>query len=90
MSIENNEYPYYYSMGDCAIVAQFENIISIEVSRKIQSFLHMIKKHDIQGITELLPAYNNLTIVYNPMLIKYDELIMELKKSRKIYPMIYK
>lgn len=83
MHIENNQYPSYYPMGDRAIVAQFENIISIDVSRKIQSFLHMIKKQDMKGITELLPAYNNLTIVYNPVVIKYDELIMELKKIER-------
>ncbi|MHA6251927.1 5-oxoprolinase subunit PxpB [Oceanobacillus sp. CAU 1775] len=66
-------------MGDRAIVAQFEKVMSIEVSQKIQSFLQVIKNKQIQGITELLPAFNNLTISYDPTIIQYNDLLIELK-----------
>ncbi|MEI3610669.1 5-oxoprolinase subunit PxpB [Pseudogracilibacillus sp. SO10305] len=74
------KYPHYFPMGDQAIVAQFEKIISIEVSRKIQSFSEVIKREEIEGITDLLLAYNNLTVCYNPMVINYSELLNILIK----------
>lgn len=75
-----NRLPVYFPMGEQAIVAQFEKIISIQESRKVQSFMHVIGKKQIPGVTDLLPAFNNLTICYDPIVIRYDELLDELKR----------
>lgn len=76
-------YPYYFPMGDQAIVAQFEEAIAIEISQSVQSFLHVIEKHELPGITNLLPAFNNLTICYDPTKIRYDELLLTLSNLEK-------
>lgn len=66
-------------MGDQAVVAQFENKLSLQVSRRVQSFAHLIKKSELIGIKHLLPAFNNLTICYDPTIIEYHELIDKLR-----------
>lgn len=71
-------------MGDQAIVAQFENKLSLQVSRSVQSFAHLIKKSELIGIKHLLPAFNNLTICYDPTIIEYHKLIDKLRSLEEI------
>lgn len=78
--MRNMTSPTYYPMGDQAIVAQFENELSITVNKLVQNFSQLIKQKDIMGIEQLLPGFNNLTISYNPSIIKYDELVTVLRK----------
>lgn len=66
-------------MGDQALVAQFEDKVSIEVNQGVHSFLKTIKQANIPGVTLLFPSYTNLTIIYNPLEIKYDCLIEKIK-----------
>ncbi len=61
-------------MGDQALVAQFEDKVSIEVNQAVHSFLKVIKEAEIKGIRLLFPSYTNLTIIYDPLEISYDSL----------------
>lgn len=72
--------PSYLMMGDKAIVIQFEQNISIETNKKVQIIARLIEDRNIIGITQLIPAFNNLTVCYDPILIGQGELLQELKK----------
>ncbi|WP_209125057.1 5-oxoprolinase subunit PxpB [Alkalihalobacillus sp. BA299] len=72
--------PSYFMMGDKAIVIQFKQNISIETNKKVQISARIIEDRKIVGITQLLPAFNNLTVCYDPLVIRHDELLQELKK----------
>ncbi|MFC5590482.1 5-oxoprolinase subunit PxpB [Sporosarcina soli] len=72
--------PLYFPMGDQAIVIQFEHVISLETNKRVHTTAHLIETREIRGITQLIPAFNNLTVCYDPVLIGFGELITELKK----------
>jgi len=71
--------PLFFPMGEQAIVVQFENEVSLEVSHHVQKFIHLIKESGVPGITQLLPAFNNLTVCYDPAIADYDQLLEYLK-----------
>lgn len=71
--------PSYKPMGDHVVVAQFENTISLQVSRRVHAFAQSIKSNQLKGIEHLIPGFNNLTICYDPVMIGYHELIDQLE-----------
>jgi inhibitor of KinA len=71
--------PSYFPMGDQAVVIQFENDVLIPISRRVQTFAHLIKHHQIPGVKQLLPAFNNLTVCYDPIIIEFDKLVERLR-----------
>lgn len=78
-SMTQNIAPSYFPMGEQAIVVQFENDISIEISARVQTLAHRITSDAVLGVKQLIPAFNNLTVCYDPLLINYDELLGKLK-----------
>ncbi|RVU55591.1 5-oxoprolinase subunit PxpB [Anaerosphaera multitolerans] len=69
----------YLVAGDSAIIMEFGNEISEEINARIRSTIDKIDAAKIDGIVELVPTYRSITINYNPIKIKYDELIKKLK-----------
>lgn len=80
METKNNHVtPTYHPMGDQALVIQFENIVSLEVSKRVHALTQRIKQSKIAGVKDLFPAFNNLTVCYDPVIIQYDQLIDTLQ-----------
>jgi inhibitor of KinA len=69
----------YVPLGDQTLVVQFENILSIEVSRTVQSFAHIIEQQGIPGVTEMIITFNTLAVCYDPIKITYDKLLGKLQ-----------
>ncbi|MBM7651886.1 5-oxoprolinase subunit PxpB [Neobacillus cucumis] len=67
-------------LGDSAIQVSFGNEISEQTHFKIQTFMTRLKKEDIKGIIELVPAYCTIAIYYQPTVIRYEELVMIIEK----------
>lgn len=76
----------YLPSGDKALVMEFGNEISKEVNSKIRNMMRLIAEAEIQGIEELLPTYRSIMIMYDPMKIKYKNLVEELDNlsSKKV------
>ncbi|WP_185907927.1 5-oxoprolinase subunit PxpB [Psychrobacillus soli] len=72
--------PLYLPMGDQAIIIQFEHVISLETNKRVQTIAYLIESSQIVGVTQLIPAFNNLTVCYDPVVIGFDELVETLKK----------
>lgn len=60
--------------GDSAVTMVFGSGISPELNREVVRCLHALRRADVQGITELVPAYCSLTVHYDPLLLSYEEL----------------
>ncbi|SHH11884.1 sensor histidine kinase inhibitor, KipI family [Anaerosphaera aminiphila DSM 21120] len=69
----------YLVAGDSAIIMEFGNEISEEINARIRSTIDKIEAEKISGIIELVPTYRSITISYNPLVIKYEELMGKLK-----------
>lgn len=73
--------------GDCAVTVQFKNEISKEVNACVTSLSDIISKKNIKGVVELVPAFNCLTVFYDPCVISSKGLIKILSaiiKSIKV------
>jgi allophanate hydrolase subunit 1 len=60
--------------GDCGIRIAFGDERTIRVNRKVRKLAQLIQVLDFQGVTELIPTYASLTVVYDPLEIDYLDL----------------
>lgn len=61
-------------LGDAALRVSFEDKVSPQLNNTIKSFSNLLKKSNIEGITEWVPAYKTITIYYKPEIIAYHSL----------------
>lgn len=69
----------YLPLGDSAFLIKLGNEISIEINKKIRALSIQISQSGIRGIVELIPAYNELMVCYDPLVIEFDLLLEKLK-----------
>lgn len=72
-----------YPLGDRAITIQFENTISLKTHEKVITFTQNLNSSRIQGISEWVPAYNSVTVYYDPKVISYSEMASILKEAQE-------
>lgn len=53
-------------LGDSALIVQLGQGISPSIHRKVQALSTLLNTHPFDGFIETVPAYNNITIHYNP------------------------
>lgn len=70
----------YLNSGDKALVIEFSDKISDEVNSKVRSMMIAIEQRKINGIVEITPTYRSLMVHYNPLKVKYNDLINSLKE----------
>ncbi len=68
----------YIPSGDAAIILKAGDEISIPVNQVIRKLLIRIEEEKIPGITELIPSYNELMIIYDPCITGYLDLLARL------------
>ena len=66
--------PHIYALGDQAITIEWSSIISEEVNNQVMHSFQFLQNHLIfyliEGITDMIPAYSSLTLIYNPSIIR--------------------
>lgn len=68
--------------GETAFLMKFENSISLEIHLCIKASYQQLKKINLKGIVSLIPAYNSLTVVFNPNEIDAAFLQLFLEKTK--------
>ncbi len=83
--------------GDCAVTVQFKNEISKEVNDCVTALADIISKKNIKGVVELVPAFNCLTVFYDPcvtsskrLVKKLNGIIKSIKKGKSRPSLLYK
>lgn len=66
--------------GDSSVFVEFGNSISPDINAKIRNMVRAIEAAEIQGISELVPTYRSIQVLYDPIKIGYDDLIGRLKE----------
>ncbi|MFT5875522.1 MAG: inhibitor of KinA [Clostridium sp.] len=69
----------YLTAGDRALVIEFGDVIEEQVNSKIRSLTIAMEREGIIGIIETIPTYRSLMVIYEPMVIELDELIVKIK-----------
>ena len=70
----------YLTFGDRGLVVEFENEISPEISMKVRSLYYAVTNSCIPGIISMIPTYRSLLLEYSPDIIRYKELLSNLKE----------
>ncbi len=65
--------------GDSAFLIRFGNSISLKIHEKIRLYTHLLKNGKLKGIIEIVPAYIDITVHYNPIEIDYRDLVKNIK-----------
>lgn len=73
----------YFPLGDSSFLIKVGDSISIDCHKRIRALLIDINKAKIKGVVELIPAYNELMLIYNSTEITYTKLIDKLKEIEK-------
>ena len=61
---------HIYALGDQAITIEWASSISEEVNNQVMHSFQFFQIHPIEGVTDLIPAYSSLTLLYNPTIIR--------------------
>ncbi|MGM9539562.1 5-oxoprolinase subunit PxpB [Anaerovibrio sp.] len=69
-------------LGDSAVSVEFGQEIKIEINRKVMALQGCVERAvadgALSGIVETVPTYCSLMIVYDPLVLGYDELVEKL------------
>lgn len=57
-------------LGDSALIVQLGEGISPTLHKLVKSLSELISTNPFKGIIEYVPAYNNITVYYNPFLVQ--------------------
>lgn len=66
--------------GDKAVSVEFGSEISLELNAKVRMLQNELQGNPLVGVTETVPTYSSLIVHYRPEIIRYPELVEELKK----------
>ncbi len=67
-------------LGDAALVIQIGEGINVATHNKVKSIMNLIEKQPFEGLIETVPAYNSVTVYYNPV----DVYFLNRKKDCEI------
>ena len=63
--------PYnIFSLGDSALTIDFGNVIDKDINNYVLDLFHHLKRKNIPGVIDLVPAYSSLSIHYHVPLIR--------------------
>lgn len=70
----------YLPAGDSSLTMEFGNEISVEINGKIRNTVNAIESSPPEGLTELIPTYRSIQVLYDPSVIDYGNMVISLEK----------
>ncbi|MBZ6008308.1 5-oxoprolinase subunit PxpB [Leuconostoc gelidum subsp. aenigmaticum] len=55
--------------GDTSINVVFENVLSEEINNQVLAIANLVKNQHIVGLLDIVPAYREVTFVFDPLII---------------------
>ena len=80
--------PTIVQCGDRSVSVEFENLISLEVNKKVRSLLEVLDDKQFPWVTDMVPSYRSLLVCYDPNLISKANVDRNLLESCKVTPKI--
>lgn len=66
------EMVYIRPLGDSALVIQLGKGISLTTHDKVINLVNLIEAESFEGLREIVPGYNNVTVFYDPVIIRLN------------------
>jgi len=76
--------PRFLPFGDCALLVEFGDTISLEINCKVVALNVAIVKAVIRGIEETVPTYRSLLVRYDPVKTSYDQLVLQIRNFERL------
>ncbi len=73
----------YFPLGDSAIIIKAGQDISPETNAKVRKWLYWLDKIDLEGIMDIVPAYNEIMIVFDDQITEWRQLLKYLKSNEQ-------
>lgn len=70
--------PRFLLAGDKGLLVEFGAAIAPEINQKVREVFLSLEKMPIGGVTEVIPTYRSLLVLYDPMQIDLDTLTREI------------
>ena len=74
----------FLNAGDCALVIEFGNEISVETNRRIKFVTDALDKAKLKGVFDLVPTYRSILVYYDPLVLPASEIrdfVTEVQKT---------
>ena len=65
--------------GDRAVLVEYGDAIDPAVNEKVRAMAALLKKGLPEGVEAVIPAYRNLSLIYNPLLASPEKLLSVLE-----------
>jgi KipI family sensor histidine kinase inhibitor len=63
--------PRIAPLGDSALLVQLGDEIDLRINQRVHALASLIHLSPLEGVTETVPAYTNLLIHYDPLILRY-------------------
>lgn len=67
--------------GDTSINVVFENVVSEKISNQVLSIAKLVERQHINGLVDIIPAYREVTFVFDPLVIDIASFKQFLEKQ---------
>lgn len=71
--------PKYLAAGEKALVVEFGSRIDPRINARVQSLHRALGRNPIRGVLETIPTFRSLLISYDPLLVRFEELVSRIK-----------
>lgn len=71
--------PRISACGDRMVMVEFEPVIASEINDAVHTVTAAVENARIPGIVECVPSYHSLGIHFNPLQIRYSELVRRVR-----------
>jgi KipI family sensor histidine kinase inhibitor len=70
--------------GDSSLLVEFGDEICPEINQKISATVQLLKKQQVEGVVDLIPAFCSLLINYDPRVISFEEISQRVQGILKV------
>lgn len=67
--------------GDSGILVKLGNEITEGINRKVHKLHHILEDAEMDGIVEMVPAYSDLLILYDPLILSFNKLEEKIQQA---------
>lgn len=74
-----NTYPQIKPIADIGLLIEFGQTIDVSIHAQILAMDQAMQDAPILGVIEMIPSYVSLYVGYDPLIIIYEDLVLNLK-----------